>query len=50
MDFSHVGPGHPGLRHYDGVNLPSGSVLLPMLPLVVAHSSPHQHSHPADAW
>ena len=36
------------LRRYDGVNLPSGSVLLPTLPLVIAHSSPHQHSHPAD--
>jgi hypothetical protein len=50
MDFSQIGPGHPGLRRYDGVNLPSGSVLLLMLPLVVAHSSPHQHSRPADGW
>ena len=40
MDFSHLGPGHAGPRRYDGVNLPSGSDFLPMLLIMVAHSSP----------
>ena len=50
IDLSHMGPGHPSLRRYIGVNQPFGSVILLMLPLAVVHSSPHQHSHPADAW
>jgi hypothetical protein len=39
MDFSHwqIGPKHAGQRRYGGANLLYGSVLLPMLPQVVAH-------------
>jgi hypothetical protein len=49
FSFTHCNAAVCGLRRYDGVNLPSGSVLLPVLPLAVAHLpegiqvSPHSH-------